>query len=197
MLTGSNVQVFDDLFDDQLRADLIETLAWVPVYFMNRKERHNSDDLDVLWYYPIAIADEGAAADVEHQLTELDEKLQVVKACWERVKATFPFPIRLYECFLSANSFGTEGRVHHDIQNVQARHRHHTVLVYCNPKWEIAWGGETLVFDDQQEITSAVSPKPGRVMKISHDPLHVGRGVSRICPSDRRVLVFKMWEREE
>jgi SM-20-related protein len=193
MLTGPSVQVLDDLLDDALRDELIETMSWMPMYFLNRKERYGSHDLDVHWYYPIAVSDDGDRADVEPQLAELDDNLQCITRCWNLIKASYPHPLRLYDCLLSANAFGTEGGVHRDIAAAAARPRHHTVLVYCNARWDIAWAGETLVFDDDHEVIAAVRPKPGRVMKIAGDPLHVGRSVSRTCPSDRRVLVFKFW----
>jgi SM-20-related protein len=193
MLTGPSVQVLDDLLVDPLKSELIETMSWMPVYFLNRKERYRSHDLDVHWYYPIAISDDGDRGDVEPQLAELDQNLQSIARCWDLIKASYPYPVRLYDCLLSANAFGTEGGVHHDIGADWARPRHHTVLVYCNAQWDLAWGGETLVFDEHEEVSAAVRPRPGRVMKIAGDPLHVGRSVSRICPTDRRVLVFKLW----
>lgn len=193
MLNGSQVQVIDDLFDDALKAELIEVMSWMPVHFLNRRERYKSHDLDMHWYYPIAFTDDPDRADVEPALRDLDDKLQCVTHCWEKIKATYAHPVRLYECMLSANAFGTEGNLHHDIAYPEARARHHTVLVYCNALWNIEWAGETLVFDDANEVTAAVVPKPGRVMKIAGDPAHVGRSVSRTCPTDRRVLVFKLW----
>lgn len=191
MLTGSTVQVLDDLLTEPLKSELIDAIGWMPLYFVNRAERYGSHALDVHWYYPIAFSDEGAMGDVEPQLAALEDNLQSIAKCWDLVKASYPFPVRLYDCQLTANSFGTEGGLHHDIPDVAARPRHHTVLVYCNKTWDIAWAGETLVFDEHQEVIAAVRPKPGRVMKIAGDPMHVGRSVSRICPSDRRVLVFK------
>ena len=194
MLTGSAVQVIDDLFPEPLRNSLIETMSWMPVHFLNRKDRYQSHDLDVHWYYPLAVSEQADRGDVEDQFAALDEHLQCVTQCWELIKSTYAHPVRVYECMLGANAFGTEGSLHHDIRSAAARPRHHTVLVYCNAKWDLAWAGETLVFDNQGEISAAVMPKPGRVMKIAGDPLHVGRSTSRICPTDRRVLVFKLWE---
>lgn len=197
MFIGNSVQIIDDLLPEPLRASLIETLSWMPVHFLNRRERFNSHDLDVHWYYPIAFSSEEDRGDIEPDLIALDEHLQCVTQCWNLIKASYPHPVRVYECMLGANAFGSEGNLHHDISHPPARARHHTVLVYCNARWDLTWAGETLVFDKNQEITAAVIPKPGRVMKIAGDPLHVGRSVSRICPTDRRVLVFKLWELEK
>jgi SM-20-related protein len=196
MSTESGVQVTDTLLPDQLKAALIETVSWMPMYFINRRERYSSHELDMHWYYPMAVTDQPDTDDVEPALRALDEQFKPVVDCWDCIKASYHHPVRLYECMLSANAFGTEGHPHHDVNNPPARLHHHTALVYCNQEWNVNWGGETLVFDEHHEIVAAVMPKPGRVMKISGDPLHVGRSVSRICPTDRRVLAFKYWGME-
>jgi SM-20-related protein len=193
MLTGTPVQVIDDLLPEPLKTSLIEAMGWMPMHFLNRWERFKSHELDMHWYYPVAFSDDPYSADVEPDLLALDEHLQPISQCWALIKARYAQPLRLYECMLSANTFGTEGRLHQDIADAGERRRHHTALVYCNAKWDVNWAGETLVFDEHNEITAAVMPKPGRVMTIAGDPVHVGRSVSRICPTDRRVLVFKYW----
>ena len=193
MLTGQNVEVLDDLLPADMKTSLPEAISWMPMYFLNRWERFKSHELDMHWYYPIAFSDESYTADVEPQLAVMDDNLQPVARCWELIKATHAEPVRLYECMLSANTFGTEGRLHQDIGVADKRRHHRTALVYCNKEWNLNWAGETLVFDEDGEISAAVLPKPGRVMKIAGDPAHVGRSVGRICPTDRRVLVFKYW----
>jgi len=193
MLTGSNVEVLDDLLPPELKVSLCETVSWMPMYFINRWKRFKSHELDMHWHYPLAYDDAGHTADVEPQLLELDEGLQAIAQCWKHVKASHHERLRLYECSLSANAFGTEGRIHRDMSNAAEPERHRTALVYCNGEWDPNWAGETLVLDAQGEITAGVMPRPGRVMKIAGDPPHVGRSVSRICPTDRRVLIFKYW----
>jgi SM-20-related protein len=196
MFLGSNVRVADGLFPGDFQDRLIETVSWMPMHFLNRWERFKSHELDMHWYYPIAFAEEPFTEDVEPKLLALDESLQAITECWTRIKENLGYPVRLYECMLSANTFGTEGRVHQDIAEEDARANHVTVLVYCNREWNLAWAGETVFFDDQNEITSAVMPKPGRIVVADGDPAHVGRSVSRTCPTDRRVLVFKLWRLE-
>lgn len=193
MLLSDTVRVHDDLIGADLRRRLTEAVSWLPMHFLNRWERFKSHELDMHWYYPIAFADEPYGADVEPDLRALDEALQPIAECWDAIKASFDHDVRLYECMLSANTFGTEGRLHQDIADAGERANHITALVYCNKDWNVAWAGETLVFDDDNEIVAAVMPRPGRVMVIEGDPPHVGRSVSRICPTDRRVLVFKLW----
>lgn len=194
MMTDEQVQVHDDWLPADQRQQLIDTLAWVPVHFLNRRDRDpDTHALDLHWFYPFAVSEEADRGDVEQQVLDLEAPLDSVAQCWARIKSLVGRPLRLYECMLSANTFGTEGGVHHDIRQPQARPRHLTALVYCNREWSVDWGGETLVFDAQGEITAGVRPRPGRLMLLFGDPSHVGRSVTRICPSDRRVLVFKAW----
>lgn len=193
MLLASNIRVDDTLLSSDLRDRLVDCVSWMPMHFLNRWERFRSHELDMHWYYPVAFSEEPYNADVEPALRALDEGLQPIRECWEAIKASFEHPVRLYECMLSANTFGTEGRLHQDISEDEARPNHITVLVYCNREWKVGWAGETLFFDEDNEIASAVMPKPGRIVIAEGDPPHVGRSVSRICPTDRRVLVFKLW----
>ena len=165
----------------------------MPLHFVNRWERFKSHELNKHWYYPVAFSDELATADVEPKLRELDSSLQPIRECWDIVKAHLEHRVRLCECVLSANAFGTEGRIHHDSGELADRAKHCSVLVYVNREWQAAWAGETVFFDEAEEITGAVLPKPGRVLIAYGDAPHVGRSVSRTCPTDRRVLVFKMW----
>lgn len=188
-----HVEVLDNLMSQELIDKLIATVSWMPMYFLNRWEQYRSHELDMHWYYPIAFSEQPLTENIEAKLATLDESLKPVTQCWELIKGSYANPVRLYECMISANAFGTEGRPHRDVSDSNNRAHHHTALVYCNKEWDVTWAGETLVFDDHGEITAAVMPKPGRVMKIAGDPLHVGRSVSRICPTDRRVLVFKYW----
>jgi len=194
MLLNSSVEVFDDLLSPALASELISAISWMPMYFLNRWKEFKSHELDMHWYYPIAFSDAPYTEDVEPKLDHLDGSLQSITQCWHAIKASHgDRPVRLYECMLSANTFGTEGRVHRDIAEDKVRDSHHIALVYCNSQWKPDWAGETLVFDEEGEIVAAVMPKPGRIVKIHGDPTHVGRSVSRICPTDRRVLVFKYW----
>jgi SM-20-related protein len=192
---GPSVHVFDGLLPESTQSALVEAMHWMPVHFLNRWDRFKSHELDMHWYYPIAFSDEPYTADVESALDGLDDNLWPVLDTWKAIKKAVDRPFRLYECMLSANTFGTEGRVHQDIADPLARKDHWTALVYCNREWKLEWAGETLFFDERGEIVGGVMPKPGRIVVFSGDPPHVGRSVSRICPTDRRVLVYKFWSR--
>lgn len=164
------------------------------MYFLSRTQRDpNAHPLDMYWYYPLASVQDRYVDDAEPALAELQDDLGIVSALWHVVRDLVDGPVRLYECEFTANAYGTEGHPHFDSPRVDIRLGHITAIVYCNARWQIAWAGETVIFDDSGEISSAVLPKPGRICLIEGDPMHVARGVSRVCPEPRRVLVFKMW----
>lgn len=186
--------VRDGLLDSELFERLHRVLSWVPLYFLNRTERDPSaHPLDMYWYYPLAMVDDRYTDDAEPALAELDDNLSVVRDIWQAVRDAVGFPVRLYECEYTANGYGNEGHPHHDSPRSDLRAGHIAAIVYCNPEWKIEWAGETVIFDEDTEVAAAVLPKPGRITFIHSDPLHVARGVSRICPWPRRVLVYKMW----
>lgn len=192
------VQVFDHWLPPAVHERLIETVNWMPMYFLNRATRFETHPLDIHWYYPVAVTDEALHGRVEDQLDTLTTPIDVIRETWQALVAhhqlTDPAPLGLYECSVSANTFGTEGNPHFDFRNRRMVDAHYTALVYCVPRWEAAWAGETLFFDAENEIDGAVLPRAGRVVIMRGDPYHVGRSVSRICPLDRRVLVFKYWD---
>lgn len=188
------IEVHDDWFSPEMLERLIQATGWMPMYFLNRASRFDTHTLDIHWYYPVAVTDESLFGRVEDQLDVLEAPLDVLREAWEVVTGKIGGDLGLYECSVSANTFGTEGNPHYDFRNRAVAPAHLTVLIYCNQQWDITWAGETLIFDEQGEISGGIMPKPGRVAVLRGDPHHVGRSVSRICPSDRRVLVLKLWD---
>lgn len=191
------LDIRDDLLPAELTDELGAALAWVPMYFLRRIERNPAaHPLDTFWYYPLAICDDPYTGDVAPQLDTLEDWAAPVVQTWARLRTHLEAggsPVRLYEVEIAANGYGSEGHPHHDCPRPELRSQHLTAIVYANAEWDLAWGGETLIFDEHEEVAHAVRPRPGRVTIIHGDPCHVARGVSRICPQARRVLVFKMW----
>jgi SM-20-related protein len=188
------ISVHDGLLAPELFAQLAGAMSWVPMYFQRPADRDPSaHPLDGYSFYPLASVDDKRSGDAEPVLQGLDPSLVPVQDAWQVVRRTAG-AVRLYECEYTANPFGSEGHPHHDCLTPERRQAHVTAILYCNTDWQLAWAGETVVFDRHGDITAAVIPRPGRIAIIRGDPLHAARGVARICPVPRRVLVFKMWE---
>ncbi|MCZ8384137.1 2OG-Fe(II) oxygenase [Achromobacter xylosoxidans] len=194
MQLPAGVEIHDDWFTPDLLDRLTQASNWMPMYFLNRASRFETHSLDIHWYYPVAVTEEALFGRVEDQMEALEDPLDVLHKTWKMVAANIGGTLGLYECSVSANTFGTEGNPHFDFRNRTVAPAHLTVLIYCSPQWDVTWAGETLIFDEDGEISGGIMPRPGRVAILRGDPYHVGRSVSRICPSDRRVLVFKMWD---
>lgn len=188
------VSTWDGVLSGSLAAKFDKLLPWLPTYFLARTDRDKTaHPLDVYWYYPVAMASNQYVDDVEPQLAELDENLNPIHELWKIVRERLGIPVRLYECEYGANPFGCEGHPHYDSQRENVRPEHIAIIVYLNAQWDVAWGGETVVFNEAMDVFSATIPKPGCATILEGDPFHVARGVSRSCPLPRRVLVFKMW----
>ncbi len=93
----------------------------------------------------------------------------------------------LIRCYANGYTFGNDGYIHQDSNAAEDM----TAIVYLNRNWNPNWGGETVLLDKDGEISRAILPRWGRLITFPSTSLHVGRGVSRICPQLRTVLVFK------
>ncbi|AXW61906.1 hypothetical protein CJO94_08015 [Ralstonia solanacearum] len=192
----SGIDVIDDFFSSEQLTELLDVVQWLPAYYINRQDHvKGAPKYDIHWTYPLVERDDMLEADREPELRALDETLHPIVDLWDRMKELLGASPMLYECMLTANPYGLEGRPHYDCPDPARRPNHVTVLVYCNREWDLAWGGETVVCDHENEIVRAVLPKPGRISILRGDPYHVARGVSRFCLVDRRVLTYKAWLR--
>lgn len=66
-----------------------------------------------------------------------------------------------------------------------------TALWYLCREWDIEWGGETVFFDEADEIALSVRPRPGRLVVFDGAIKHVGRPPSRICYAPRYTFAIK------
>ena len=67
-----------------------------------------------------------------------------------------------------------------------------SLVYYVNLDWKPEWAGETVFFDHEDEIVTAVLPKFGRLVVFPSAMLHAARSVSRICSQLRVVFVLKV-----
>lgn len=67
-----------------------------------------------------------------------------------------------------------------------------TALWYLCDEWDLAWEGETVFFDQADEIAAAVRPRPGRLVIFDGAIKHVGRPPSRICYKPRYTFAIKL-----
>ena len=70
----------------------------------------------------------------------------------------------------------------------------YTILYYANMKWDVNFGGETLFYNNNQEIIAGVIPKPGRFVVFDSYTYHSARPPQSNCPYYRFSLAFKFQE---
>lgn len=92
-------------------------------------------------------------------------------------------PVRVY---YNGYTYGTDGYFHRDSE----RAGEVTAILYLAKVWNRDWAGETVVEVARGEYQYFM-PAPNRLLLLPSDSYHCGRGVSRMCPELRKVLVFK------
>ena len=75
------------------------------------------------------------------------------------------------------------------VDNVSPKNR--TVMFYLNDEWNRDWGGETIFYDLNDEITKAVLPKPGRVVSFDGRIPHSARPPLTAAHRPRYITVMK------
>jgi SM-20-related protein len=188
------VRAIDGLFSQDEVEALVRTVSAIPLYYLNHSASEDTHELYGHWDYPIVSVERRTPRDVSTELAALDETLDPIKLAWRRSHKLLPSGSKTVNCYVNGYTYGTDGYPHHEVPPLRAREQR-SILIYCCPRWEPAWGGETVFFDEEGDISAAILPKPGRVLVFRGDVLHVARAPSRFCPIERRVLVFKAWTR--
>lgn len=190
-LDSLGVQALDGVLTSAETDALNQTVSAIPLYYLNHAQHQKTHELYGHWYYPVVLTSE-EPQDVEPELQALDESLEPVKVAWRAARRLLPAGSITVNCYVNGYTYGTDGFPHYEVQGSRS-HEQRSVLFYCSPRWEPAWGGETIFFDHDGDIAAAILPRPGRVLIFKGDVLHVARAPSRFCPIERRVLVFKAW----
>lgn len=112
-----------------------------------------------------------------------------IQSLWDYIQPRFmPTTPVLVRAYANAHTYGVEGYIHRDSKFEEDQ----TCIIYYEKDWKPEWGGETIFLNENEDdIVKAVLPKYGRMTIFSGPIKHAGRGVSRICPVARRVLVLK------
>lgn len=130
----------------------------------------------------------------DHSLMPYISKHKEINFIWEYIKNILGERL-LLRCYINAYTFGTDAYAHFDdiwiTKSFGSNTLSETVIIYLNEKWDIDWAGETVIFNDEKDIETAVLPKFGRTLIFNSNKLHAARPVTRTCPSLRSVLVFK------
>ena len=83
---------------------------------------------------------------------------------------------------------GEKNRIHSDKGGL-------TFIYYANPKWEVAWGGHTLIMNENNDdAEKTVLYKPGRCIMFDGTLPHMIMTPSNLCPVARFTYVMQYSE---
>ena len=132
------------------------------------------------WNIDFADADSSNGLDISNRLPDCMDQL------WQHLRSTHFPDTTLVRCYTNSHTYGIEGYPHTD----SGRCGEQTLVIYLNREWRREWGGETMIYDDQ-EVVHAELPLFNRGLVFDSDRYHCARGVTRICPVQRITLMFK------
>lgn len=173
------VVVVDGLMPGEQAAQLF---GWLSTQPFTRNEVARPDRQAFRhWAYNIALAE--------------CERLPLYQATLNAIQAYFPERARqrCYRAYCNLSTYGDMLFTHTDSQpDVEEL----TGLWYIAPRWDLEWGGETLLFDARGDAQFVVTPRPGRLVLFDGRIVHAGRPPSRVCVIPRLTFALKFEAQE-
>tara|TARA_B100000085_G_scaffold62069_1_gene54862 strand:+ start:288 stop:800 length:513 start_codon:yes stop_codon:yes gene_type:complete len=71
---------------------------------------------------------------------------------------------------------------------------HTTCLIYLNADYDIAYGGETIFYEDEQNAHYAVTPHPGRAVFFDGMLTHKATSFNHLYNGYRHTIAYKLGE---
>lgn len=133
----------------------------------------------------------------KYDVTDLPQwkDIPIYPELWNRINQLYPdTPQTLYRVYINGYTFGTDGYAHTDASWGEGKCT--TMVAYLNSEWYHDWAGETVIYDDNTNIETSVTPKPGAAIVFDGRRLHAARPVSRACPSLRLITTFQYTSKE-
>jgi len=106
----------------------------------------------------------------------------------ELLNATFAGEYAAYRAY---TNLALPGDLLYSHVDCTADQRDVTALWYLCRTWHIDWAGETVFFNDLNEIALSVLPKPGRLALFDGRIRHAGRPPTRIATESRYTFAMK------
>lgn len=115
-----------------------------------------------------------------------------IDAAWEharpRCEDIVGKPLRVLRQYANGHTYGQGGRLHHDDRRPDT----YTLLYFPMPDWLVEWEGETVFYDGNDKIATAVLPAANRAIFFDSRIGHAGRPPSRFFGGLRVIVAFKL-----
>lgn len=183
MLHPGKVHVLDDVLPQGLTRELVALsmrLPWRWGWNTPSNPGHR------YWHHEVGQGRKSNTSDVSATVRRHPERALSLYLDWLLTRL-LPADARVLRFYLNAHTYGTDGWPHTDAD----RPGEVTVVTYLNAEWKPEWGGETVVFNEQGDISAAVLPRVNRLLAFPSDRLHAPRPLSKAFEGLRVVLVAK------
>ena len=120
--------------------------------------------------------------------TDLKSNLSV-QNLWDCINSSFKedgFNLTVNRVIGNLYAHGDSSWLHVDSN----QSKDYTAIVYLNEFWDLNWGGQTILVEDN-EIIKSFAPTPGKFILFKSDILHGPCPVSREAPYPRLGLTFQ------
>ena len=107
----------------------------------------------------------------------------------EKIEILVPFKFKILDYYVNGHTRGLEGCMHTDSAD-------YTFLVFCNPVWDLTWGGKTIFVQDDGRF-DAVFPKPGSAVCFPSNMHHYAEDTSREFYGIRVSAAYKLKKLED
>jgi hypothetical protein len=107
----------------------------------------------------------------------------------EKIKVLVPFKFEILDYYVNGHTRALDGYMHTDDAD-------YTFLIFCNPVWDLVWGGKTIFVQDDGRY-DAVFPKPGSAVLFPSNMMHYAEDVSREFYGIRVTAAYKLKKVED
>lgn len=177
-------EIHDDFLDPTLFSEVCSTLGqgiWTYGWRSARGLGYG------LWHSHFAGGNKDSRVPCDEEL-QANERFAVIAQVWEQIRTRHFKDYRLLRAYANGQTFGLDGGIHVDSRE---RDECATAILYAHSAWAASWGGETLFYDEEGDITHSITPAAGRLVLFDSGIPHGAKAPSRECPALRVALVFK------
>ena len=107
----------------------------------------------------------------------------------EKIHKLSPFKVDILDYYVNGHTRALDGYMHTDDAD-------YTFLLFCNPVWDLTWGGKTIFVQDDGRF-DAVFPKPGSAVMFPSNMLHYAEDVTREFYGIRVTAAYKLKKVED
>lgn len=96
--------------------------------------------------------------------------------------------------YANGQTYGLPGNIHSDIdEDTYASELYYTFVYYVNPLWDLNWGGQTIIINEDGTVDSVLF-NPNAAIIFPSILKHFGSEPTRQCKDLRVTVAFKLKE---